>query len=74
MFLVARGIIDKWYEESNLDEKMCSSVEEEDKGLELRDLFPVLVIIGCGVGLAAVVLVVEIFTYKALTHMKRTLD
>ncbi|XP_071094539.1 uncharacterized protein [Haliotis cracherodii] len=71
MFLVERGIIDKWYEQSNLDEKVCSSKEEEDNGLKLRNLFTVLLVAGCGVGLAAVVLVFEICKYKKVSHRKR---
>ncbi|XP_048249944.1 glutamate receptor 1-like [Haliotis rufescens] len=71
MFLVERGIIDKWYEQPNLDEKVCSSKEEEANGLKLTNLFTVLFVAGCGVGLAAVVLVFEICKYKKGSHRKR---
>lgn len=74
MFLMERGIIDKWYGQSYLDEKMCSSEVEGDEGLELMDLFTVLLVAGCGVGLAAVVLGFEICRYKMLSHMKRSIE
>lgn len=68
MFLMERGIIEKWYEQPKIDKKMCLSNEDENRGLEPWDLFAVLLVAGYGVGLAAVVLVFEICKYKVLSH------
>ncbi|XP_067674634.1 glutamate receptor ionotropic, delta-1-like [Haliotis asinina] len=49
MALWERGIIDKWYKQTTREENVCSSKEEDDNGLKLRDLLTVLAAAGVGV-------------------------